>query len=73
VLCEPLTGSTPFHAPEALQEVELVEVHVSIAESPALIVVDEEFSETVGNGLGDIAPPPHAASSSPAAGVNHDR
>jgi len=70
VLCVPLTPSAPFHPPEALQEVALVEVHVSVAESPASIVVDDAVSATLGRGLGIVAPPPQAASSSAAAEFN---
>jgi hypothetical protein len=66
VLCVPLTPSAPFHPPEALQEVALVEVHVSVAESLASIFIDDAVSVTLGSGLGTMAPPPQAASSSAA-------
>jgi hypothetical protein len=66
VLCVPLAPSDPFHPPEALQEVALVEVHVSVAESPASIVVDDAVSATLGSGTGAMAPP-QAESSSAAA------
>jgi imidazolonepropionase-like amidohydrolase len=39
-----------------------VEVHVSVADSPASIVVGDAASETVGTGVGVIAPPPQAGS-----------
>jgi hypothetical protein len=67
VLCVPLAPSVPFHPPEALQEVALVEVHVNVAESPASIVVEDAVSATLGSGPGAMAPPPQAASSSIAA------
>jgi hypothetical protein len=70
VLCVPLALSAPFHPPEALQEVALVEVHVSVAESPASIVVDDAVSATLGSALGAMAPP-QAASSSAATEFNN--
>jgi hypothetical protein len=70
VLCVPFIPSAPFHPPEALQEVALVEVHVSVTESPASIVTDDAVSITLGSGLGTVAPPPQAASSKAAAEFN---
>jgi hypothetical protein len=70
VFCVPLTPSAPFHPPEALQEVALVEVHVSVAESPASTVIDNAVSVTLGSGLVTVAPPPQAASSSAATEFN---
>jgi hypothetical protein len=46
----------------ALHETAWVEVHVSVAASPASIVAGDAASETVGTGVGVIAPPPHAHS-----------
>jgi hypothetical protein len=63
VLCEPLAASVPLQAPAALHEAALVEVHVSVADSPASIVVSDAVSETVGTGVAVIAPPPQADSS----------
>jgi hypothetical protein len=48
----------------------LVEVHVSVAESPASIVIDEAVSSTLGSGLVTLAPAPQAASSSAATEFN---
>jgi hypothetical protein len=63
VLCVPLLARAPLQAPAALHEVELVELQVSIAESPALMVVDDAFSDTVGAGTVREPPPPHADAS----------
>jgi hypothetical protein len=38
----------------------LVEVHVSVVDCPASIVVSDAVSETVGTGVGVIPPPPQA-------------
>jgi hypothetical protein len=46
----------------ALHETALVEVHVSVADSPASIVVGDALSETVGTGVGVLAPPPQPGS-----------
>lgn len=58
----PLVGSMPLQAPAALHEVALVDVHVSVADWPASIVVGEVMSETVGAGVGEGALPPQADS-----------
>ena len=60
VLWEPLVARVPLQAPMALHETAWVEVHVSVADSPASIVAGDAASETVGTGVGVIAPPPHA-------------
>ena len=48
VLCVPLTPSVPLHPPEALHEVAFAELHVSIADSPASIVVCDAVNVAVG-------------------------
>jgi hypothetical protein len=63
VLCEPLVASVPLQAPVALHEAALVEVQDNVVDSPASIVVSDAVSETVGTGVGVIAPPPQADSS----------
>jgi hypothetical protein len=55
-----LAASAPLQAPVALQEVALVEFQVSVADSPASIVVSDAVRETVGTGVGVVAPPPQA-------------
>jgi hypothetical protein len=60
VLCEPLTASGPLQAPEAAQDVALLELQVSVEDAPALIVLAEAVNETVGTGGGAPEPPPHA-------------
>jgi hypothetical protein len=76
VLCVPLPVSAPLHPPEALQDVALVEVHVSVAESPAAIVVGDALIDTAGGRTtagwrttGLEAPPPHADSASAGARI----
>jgi hypothetical protein len=65
VLCVPLAPSVPLHPPEALHEVAFAELHVSIADSPALIVVFDGVNNAVGGDdvEGEPEPPPHAESS----------
>jgi hypothetical protein len=58
----PLGASVPPQLPEALQEAALVELHVSVTDSPASIVVSDAVNETVGTGVGVVAPPPQADS-----------
>jgi hypothetical protein len=70
VLALPLAATVPLHAPEAVQEVALVEDQVSVAEPPALTVVLDALRVAVGNGVaggvtGEVAgaeppPPPQA-------------
>jgi hypothetical protein len=62
VLCEPSAASVPLQAPAAVQEAASVEFQVSVVDWPALIVVSDAVSETVGTGVGVIAPPPQADS-----------
>jgi hypothetical protein len=45
-----------------VQEAASVEFQVSVVDWPALIVVSDAVSETVGTGVGVIAPPPQADS-----------
>jgi hypothetical protein len=63
VLCEPLAGSDPLQAPAALHEAAFVEVHASVADWPASIVVSDAVSETVGTGVGMFVTPPQAVRS----------
>jgi hypothetical protein len=60
VLWLPLTGSVPLQAPEAVQEVAWVEVHVSVADCPASTVISDAVREAVGTGVGAPPPPPQA-------------
>ncbi len=79
VLCVPLTPSVPLHPPEALHEVAFAELHVSIADSPASIVVCDAVNDAVGGdeaggeggdeGEGETEPPPHAQSSNAVANI----
>lgn len=64
LLCVPLLVSAPLHPPEALQDVALVEVHVSVEESPAAIVVGDALIETAGWTITGLEAPPHADSAS---------
>jgi hypothetical protein len=64
VLRVPLTLSVPLHPPEALHEVAFAELHVSIADSPASIVVRDAVNDAVGCGAGGFELPLHAESSS---------
>ena len=56
VLAEPDMGSTPLHAPDAVQELALVELQVKIAEEPAVRLVGEALSVTVGAAGGGGVP-----------------
>jgi len=64
----PLVATEPLHPWEAVQEVALVELHVSFAVAPACTVVGVAVNVTVGVGGGVVAgppeppPPEHAAS-----------
>jgi hypothetical protein len=57
VLREPLTASVPLQPPEAVQEVALVEDHVSVAEPPAAIVVLDAWRDATGNAVTGADPP----------------
>ncbi len=61
VLGMPLVGKVPLQPPDAVHDVALLEVHVSVEDPPAAIVAGDAVSETVGTGGGGApAPPPHA-------------
>jgi hypothetical protein len=64
LLCVPLLVSVPLHPPEALQDVTLVEVHVSVAKSPAAIVVGDALIDTAGWRTTGLEALPHADSAS---------
>jgi hypothetical protein len=70
VLRLPLVASVPLQPPEAVQDVALVEDHVSVAEPPAATVVADAMRLAVGNGVPAAElppPPPHADSTDTAA------
>ena len=46
--CDPLVASVPVQAPEAVQEVALVELHVSVELPPLATLVGLAVSVTVG-------------------------
>jgi hypothetical protein len=69
-LCEPLTPSVPLHAPEAMQDVAFVEVHISMVDSPAAIDVSDACIDTVAGGLTEAAPPQAQSSSTQASNKN---
>ncbi len=48
--CEPLKGSDPDQAPEAVQVVALVDAHVSVALPPLVMELGLTVSATVGAG-----------------------
>jgi hypothetical protein len=48
VLCVPLAGFVPLQAPEAVQAVALVELHVRVVEAPAPTAAAPADSFTVG-------------------------
>jgi hypothetical protein len=48
LLCVPLVGSTPLHAPEAAQEVAFVELHANIAALPLATDAGDAVKLTVG-------------------------
>ena len=65
VLRLPLVPTSPLQSPEAVHEVALFELQVSVETPPLLIVVCAALSETVGRPLWvGLTVPPHAASSS---------
>ena len=68
VLCEPLAAFAPLHPPEAVQEVALVEFHVSVEAPPLLTVVGAALRVAPGcaSVLEGLTTPPHAAASSDA-------
>jgi hypothetical protein len=51
VLWVPLVASVPLHPPEAVQEVALVELQVSVVAPPLVIEVCSALSDAVGRGL----------------------
>jgi hypothetical protein len=62
VLCVPLVGSTPLQAPEAVQEVALVELHVNVDAAPLATDTGDAPRVTVGTILTvtldvELAPP----------------
>jgi hypothetical protein len=69
VLWLPLVASVPLHAPDAAQEVALVEDQVTSLGAPGLTVVGEALMDAVGTGAGELElppppppPPPHEVS-----------
>ena len=50
VLWVPLTPKAPFHAPDAVQEVALVEVHCKLAALPVATAAGEAVKVTTGSG-----------------------
>jgi hypothetical protein len=63
VLWVPLVASVPLHAPDAAQEVALLEDQVSSLGAPGLTVVGEALMDAVGTGGGGLElPPPQEAS-----------
>ena len=52
VVCEPLVPLEPAHAPEALQEVALVEDHVNVDAAPLATVLGLALKVTVVVGVG---------------------
>jgi len=48
VLCVPLVGSTPLQAPDAVQELALVDVHVNDDAPPLATDVGDAVKVTVG-------------------------
>lgn len=63
VLCVPLGPSAPLQPPEAVQPVELVELHVRVEAPPLDTLVGAADNDTVGSGgeLGAEDPPPPQA------------
>jgi hypothetical protein len=70
LLCEPFAPSIPLHPPEAVQDVALLEVQVSITELPTSTVVCEAVSDAVGMAAGGWDPPPQAQSSTAVLPIN---
>jgi hypothetical protein len=63
VLCVPLVASVPLQAPEAAQDVALLEDQVNSLGAPGLTVVGEALMDAVGTGVGELElPPPQEAS-----------
>jgi hypothetical protein len=58
VLWVPLVASVPLHAPDAAQEVALLEDQVSSLGAPGLTVVGEALMDAVGAGGGKLELPP---------------
>jgi hypothetical protein len=56
-LCDPEIGFVPDHAPEAVQELALVEVQVSVEEEPDVRELGLAVIWTVGVGDGLALPP----------------
>lgn len=50
VACEPLVATEPLQAPEAVQEVALVEVQIKVDALPLLTLVGLALKDTVGTG-----------------------
>lgn len=56
-VCEPDVALVPLHAPDAVQEVALVDDHDSVAELPEVMDVGLVERETVGAGVeGGVVP-----------------
>jgi hypothetical protein len=67
VLWAPLAASVPLHAPDAAQDVALLDDQVSSLGTPGLTVVGEALMDAVGTGGGELElPPPQDASSAAA-------
>jgi predicted alternative tryptophan synthase beta-subunit len=71
VLCVPLAGRVPLHAPAALQAVALVEVQLKVAELPASMVVADAFNDTAGTGTVPGPDPAHAVASKTDPAINN--
>lgn len=54
MLCVPLTASVPAHAPEAVQEVALVEDQVNVEVPPLATLVGLALKDTVGAGADTV-------------------
>jgi hypothetical protein len=67
VLWVPPVASVPLHAPEAAQEVALLEDQVSSLGAPGLTMVGEALMDAVGAAGGKLEPPPPQDASSAAA------
>ena len=55
VLAVPATGLTPLQLPDAVQPLALLELQVSVADSPELTLAGEAHSETEGPGAPAVA------------------
>jgi hypothetical protein len=51
VLCVPLAGLVPLHAPDAVQALAFVERHSSVVEAPASTAAEAASNVTVGAGI----------------------